>query len=104
MLSNSDLILVAGATGGVGQLVIAKLLSKNISVCALTRSSNKARQMFGDKVEIAVGDIREPDTLPAATKNVTHIICCTGTTAFPSTRWDFVNLFQAKNTALVSAG
>ncbi len=53
MLSNSDLILVAGATGGVGQLVIAKLLSKNISVCALTRSSNKARQMFGDKVEIA---------------------------------------------------
>ncbi len=98
MLSNSDLILVAGATGGVGQLVIAKLLSKNISVCALTRSRNKARQMFGDRVEIVVGDIREPDTLDKATKNVTHIICCTGTTAFPSKRWDFANLFQAKNT------
>ena len=98
MLSNSDLILVAGATGGVGQLVISKLLEKNISVRALTRSRNKARQMFDDRVEIAVGDLREPNTLATATKDVTHIICCTGTTAFPSSRWDFVNLFEAKNT------
>ena len=100
MLANSDLILVSGATGGVGQLVIAKLLEKKIPVRALSRSSNKARQMFGDQVEIAVGDIRQPDTLPAATKKVTHIICCTGTTAFPSKRWDFVNLLQAKNTPI----
>ncbi len=98
MVSNSDLILVAGATGGVGQLVISKLLEKNISVRALTRSRNKARQMFDDRVEIAVGDLREPNTLATATKDVTHIICCTGTTAFPSSRWDFVNLFEAKNT------
>ena len=98
MLSNSDLILVTGATGGVGQLVIAKLLETNIPVRALTRSANKARKMFGDKVEIAEGDIREPDTLAAPTKNVTHIICCTGTTAFPSKRWDFANFFQAQNT------
>ncbi len=98
MLSNSDLILVAGATGGVGQLVIGNLLEKNIPVRALTRSRNKARQMFDDRVEIAVGDLREPNTLATATKDVTHIICCTGTTAFPSSRWDFVNLFEAKNT------
>ncbi|MDJ0799420.1 MAG: SDR family oxidoreductase [Calothrix sp. MO_167.B12] len=98
MLSNSDLVLVAGATGGVGQLVIAKLLSKNISVRALTRSINKARQMFDDRVKIVVGDIRYPETLATATNNVTHIICCTGTTAFPSKRWDFANFFQPQNT------
>ncbi|ACB54471.1 unknown [Crocosphaera subtropica ATCC 51142] len=98
MLNNSDLILVAGATGGVGQLVVAKLLEKNLSVRALTRNQDKAQQMFDNKVDIVVGDIRYPDTLRTATKDVTHIICCTGTTAFPSQRWDFANLFDPKNT------
>ena len=57
MVSNSDLILVAGATGGVGQLVIGKLLEKNISVRALTRSKNKARQMRSDRVEMGTSQI-----------------------------------------------
>ncbi len=97
MLSQSDLILVAGATGGVGQLVVAKLLEKNLSVRALTRKRSQAEQMFDNQVELAVGDLRSPDTLTSATKDVTYIICCTGTTAFPSQRWDF-NLFDPKNT------
>ena len=97
-MKDTDLILVTGATGGVGQLVVAKLLAKNVAVRALTRNSNKAKQLFDNRVEIAVGDIRYPDTLTSATQNVTHIICCTGTTAFPSTRWDFTNLFQPQNT------
>ena len=97
-MSNQDLILVAGATGGVGQLVVAKLLEQNISVRALSRDKAKASSMFDNRVEIVEGDIRDPNTLTAATQDVTHIICCTGTTAFPSLRWDFINLFQAKNT------
>ena len=97
-MKDADLILVAGATGGVGQLVVAKLLEKNILVRALTRNNNKASQMFDNRVEVAVGDIRYPDTLTSVTQNVTQIICCTGTTAFPSTRWDFANLFQPNNT------
>ncbi|WP_392532728.1 SDR family oxidoreductase [Nostoc sp. C117] len=84
-----NLVLVAGATGGVGQLVVGKLLEKGFRVRVLTRNAKKAEEMFNQRVEIAVGDIRKPATLPAATQNVTHIICCTGTTAFPSTRWEF---------------
>ncbi len=49
-------------------------------------------------IDIVVGDLRYPDTLTTAIQGVTHIICCTGTTAFPSQRWDFVNLFDPKNT------
>ena len=45
--------------------------------------------MFADKVEIAVGDIREPETLAAATADIDYLICATGTTALPSDRWDF---------------
>ena len=97
MISNTDKILVAGATGGVGQLVVAKLLAKNLSVRALTRTRSKAETMFDRQVEIVEGDIRYPDTLREATQDINYIICCTGTTAFPSLRWDFANLFQPSN-------
>ena len=89
-------VLVAGATGGVGQLTVAKLLEKGFPVRVLTRSAEKARTMFNNRVEIAIGDIRQPANLPTATQNITHIICCTGTTALPSSKWDFDTMDQAE--------
>lgn len=97
MVSQSDKILVAGATGGVGQLVVAKLLAKDLSVRGLTRNKPKAESMFEGRIEIAEGDIRYPNSLVDATKDIDYLICCTGTTAFPSLKWDFSNLFQASN-------
>ncbi|MFH7028486.1 MAG: SDR family oxidoreductase [Heteroscytonema crispum UTEX LB 1556] len=88
-VSAEDLVLVAGATGGVGQLAVGKLLSKNFKVRILTHNAAKAQKMFNDRVEISVGDMRDSNTLPAAMQNVTYIICCAGTTAFPSQRWEF---------------
>lgn len=84
-----NLVLVAGATGGVGQLTVANLITQGYRVRVLTRSAEKANKMFAEKVEVAVGDIRQPDTLPSATAGITHLICATGTTALPSARWDF---------------
>ncbi|MEQ8463845.1 SDR family oxidoreductase [Coleofasciculus sp. E1-EBD-02] len=89
-------VLVAGATGGVGQLTVAKLLEKGFPVRVLTRNAEKARTMFDNRVEIAIGDIRQPATLPAATQTITHIICCTGTTALPSNKWDFDTMDQGE--------
>ena len=97
MVSNIDKILVAGATGGVGQLVVAKLLAKDFNVRGLTRDKAKAESMFEGRVELAEGDIRYPNTLVDAVKDIDYLICCTGTTAFPSLRWDFANLFQPSN-------
>jgi uncharacterized protein YbjT (DUF2867 family) len=85
----NERVLVAGATGGVGQLTVAKLLEKGFPVRVLTRSAQKAQTMFNNQVEIAIGDIRHPTTLPTAMENITYIICCTGTTAYPSAKWDF---------------
>lgn len=85
----SERVLVTGATGGVGQLAVAKLLEKDVPVRVLTRSSEKAERMFDQKVEVAIGDIRQPETLSSAMAQITHIICCTGTTAFPSEKWQF---------------
>ena len=104
MVSQSDKILVAGATGGVGQLVVAKLLAKNLAVRGLTRNKAKAESMFEGRIEIVEGDIRYPNTLTNANKDIDYLICCTGTTAFPSLKWDFENLFQASNSPEVVDG
>lgn len=82
-------VLVVGATGGVGQLTVANLLEKGLPVRVLTRNVSKAQQMFNHQVEAVGGDIRNPETLPAAMSDINAIICCTGTTAFPSERWEF---------------
>ncbi|GAB1545464.1 SDR family oxidoreductase [Scytonema sp. NUACC21] len=88
-VSVEDLVLVAGATGGVGQLTVGKLLEKGFRVRVLTRNTAKAEKMFDRKVEATVGDIRDSSTLVSAVQDVAYIICCTGTTAFPSARWEF---------------
>lgn len=83
------LVLVAGATGGVGQLTVGQLIGQNISVRALTRNVAKAERLFAGKAQTVQGDLLDLDPLSAAVEGVTHIICCTGTTAFPSQRWQF---------------
>ncbi|XP_072976717.1 uncharacterized protein At5g02240 isoform X2 [Typha angustifolia] len=74
-------------------LVVASLLSRNIKSRLLLRDPLKASYLFGEQddsiLEICEGDTRNPNDLdPAFFEGVTHVICCTGTTAFPSKRWD----------------
>lgn len=85
----SERVLVTGATGGVGQLVVAELLERGWAVRVLTRNAAKAKQMFDGRVEVAIGDTRQANTLSDAMQGITYLICCTGTTAFPSDKWDF---------------
>ncbi|XP_047330710.1 sanguinarine reductase [Impatiens glandulifera] len=91
--ASSKVVLVVGGTGGVGQLVVASLLSRNIKSCLLLRDPEKASTLFGEhekeKLQVCKGDTRNPKELnPTMFEGVTHVICCTGTTAFPSRRWD----------------
>uniref|UniRef100_A0A2P2IYP1 NAD(P)-binding domain-containing protein n=1 Tax=Rhizophora mucronata TaxID=61149 RepID=A0A2P2IYP1_RHIMU len=91
--SSSKLVLVVGGSGGVGQLVVASLLDRNIKCRLFLRDPVKANALFGnqdeDKLQVFKGDTRNPEDLdPSMLEGVTHVICCTGTTAFPSRRWD----------------
>ncbi|XP_031277202.1 protein TIC 62, chloroplastic isoform X2 [Pistacia vera] len=91
--SSSKLVLVVGGTGGVGQLIVASLLSRNIKARLLLRDPEKATILFGkqdeEKLQVCKGDTRNPEDVdPSIFEGVTHVICCTGTTAFPSKRWD----------------
>lgn len=49
--------LVTGATGNIGSLVTKRLLDVGGTPCVLVRDARRARKLFGDHVEIRVGDL-----------------------------------------------
>jgi len=66
-------ILVIGATGSIGTLVVEEALCQGHSVRALVRSADKARRLPA-KAEAVVGDLTRPDTLDATVKDVDGIV------------------------------
>jgi uncharacterized protein YbjT (DUF2867 family) len=77
-------ILVAGATGGVGQRVVQKLLARNYHVRALVRNAERAKAILGEQVELFEADLTIADTLkPAMMEGISAVICCTGTKVQP---------------------
>jgi uncharacterized protein YbjT (DUF2867 family) len=75
----ANMILVAGATGGTGQQIVGKLKSADYAVRVLVRDAAKARDLFGDSVEYAVGSTLDPATLTPAMIGVQAVVCATGT-------------------------
>ncbi|KAL2343270.1 hypothetical protein Fmac_004555 [Flemingia macrophylla] len=74
-MGTSDLVLVAGATGGVGRRVVDILQKKGIPVRVLVRNEEKARRMLGSDVDLVVGDITKDSTLfPEYFKGVKKVI------------------------------
>ncbi|KAF6173137.1 hypothetical protein GIB67_028435 [Kingdonia uniflora] len=71
----SDIILVAGATGGVGRRVVDVLRKKGLPVRVLVRNEEKARRMLGPEIDLIVGDIAKSSTLlPEYFKGVSKVI------------------------------
>ncbi|WP_414755770.1 CIA30 family protein [Anabaena sp. CCY 9910] len=82
--NNMGVILVAGATGGVGKRVVRKLRERGEKVRALVRDIDKARSILGDDVDLVVADITKPETLtPMVMGNIQAVICCTAVRVQP---------------------
>ncbi len=62
----SDTVLLTGATGFVGSAVARKLLAAGYLVRALVRETSRLENLHGLELEIARGDVRQPDTLAKA--------------------------------------
>ena len=60
------MILVIGATGTVGRLVVRQLTARGEQVRALVRDPDTARQRLGDRVQYVVGDLDRPANLTPA--------------------------------------
>jgi uncharacterized protein YbjT (DUF2867 family) len=77
-------ILVAGATGGVGKRVVRRLLEQGYQVRALVRDIDKARSILGHDVELVSADITKPETLtPLVMAQIQAVICCTAVRVQP---------------------
>ena len=70
-------ILVTGATGNVGSLLVPNLISLGADVRALVRDESKAQGLKDSGVEIVVGDLDKPDTLDAAFLEVDKVFLIT---------------------------
>ena len=81
---NVGVVLVAGATGGVGKRVVRQLIDRGYQVRCLVRDIDKARSILDDKAELVVGDITKPETLnPLLMTNIKAVICCTAVRVQP---------------------
>jgi uncharacterized protein YbjT (DUF2867 family) len=75
---SDKIYLVAGATGGVGQQVVSRLLRRNEHVRALVRDLTKARALLGENLELIEGDARRIDSAHEAVRGVQVVICTLG--------------------------
>ncbi|MBE9033892.1 CIA30 family protein [aff. Roholtiella sp. LEGE 12411] len=81
---NMGVILVAGATGGVGKRVVRRSLEQGYKVRAIVRDINKARSIISDDVDLVVADITKPETLNSIVMtDVQAVICCTAVRVQP---------------------
>jgi uncharacterized protein YbjT (DUF2867 family) len=67
-------ILVAGATGRLGTLLVNRLVNRNLEVRILTRERARAEHLAGDLVTIVGGDVRDPASLGTATAGVDVVV------------------------------
>ncbi|XP_021772206.1 uncharacterized protein LOC110736309 [Chenopodium quinoa] len=63
-MESSGIVLVVGATGGVGRRVVDVLQNTGLPVRVLVRNEEKARRMLGPDIDLVVGDITKENTLP----------------------------------------
>ena len=67
------MILVAGGTGTAGSEVVRALVEQGRAVRVLVRDPGKARALFGDAVEPAVGDFADARSVRAALAGVDQL-------------------------------
>src|SRR5476651_1090920 len=66
----SSQILITGATGFIGRRLTRDLVARGCRVRILARSRHKARDLFGDHVEVSVGDVGDPASLEKACRGI----------------------------------
>ena len=66
-------VLVVGATGSIGHLVVEEAIRQGHTVRALARDRQKARRLPKD-AEVIVGDLTRPETLGPAVDGLDAIV------------------------------
>ncbi|WP_035968588.1 NAD(P)-dependent oxidoreductase [Bradyrhizobium sp. WSM1417] len=91
-------MLVLGATGATGRLIVNQAVARGYDVTVLVRSAEKARDITGAK--LIVGDARDEAALREALKGRDAVVSALGTPVSPFRE---VTLLSTATRALVSA-
>jgi uncharacterized protein YbjT (DUF2867 family) len=75
-------VLVAGATGSIGRIVIKLLKDDGYAVRAMTRNPDQAAERYGTGYQWVRGDVRDPAELDPVMDGVDWLICSIGYTEF----------------------
>jgi uncharacterized protein YbjT (DUF2867 family) len=76
-MSNSPHLLITGATGNIGSLVVDRLLARGLRPRVFVRDADKARARFADRVDLAIGDLADPGSLAAALPGIDALFLVT---------------------------
>ncbi|SOE07375.1 NAD(P)H-binding protein [Streptomyces sp. Ag109_G2-15] len=71
-------VLVVGATGSIGRLVVAESIARGHTTRALVRDAAKARRQLPAEAQLAVADVTRPKTLPPAVADVDAVVLTLG--------------------------
>jgi uncharacterized protein YbjT (DUF2867 family) len=71
-------VLVVGGTHGTGLLIARLLQERGYRVRVLARDPAGASARLGPAIEVVAGDITKPETLPAAVRDIDHIVFTAG--------------------------
>ena len=66
-------VLVVGATGSIGRLVVEEALRQGHTVRALVRTPDKARELPSE-AQVVVGDVTQPSALPGAVDGIDAVV------------------------------
>ena len=76
-MSKKIKVLVTGATGNTGSLLVPALLRAGVDVRILVRDEAKAKPLKDLGAEVVLGDLDKPETILPAVKNVDKIYLLT---------------------------
>ena len=77
MITRPATVLVVGATGSIGRLVVDEAIRQGYTTRALVRDRDKARRLPAD-AEMIIGDVTRPETLPAAVAGIDAVVFTLG--------------------------
>ena len=75
---DKGIVVVAGATGGTGRLVVKHLIAEGYVVRAMVRSLEKGKQVLGEDSVLVQGDVTKPSTLPPLLAGADFLISAIG--------------------------
>ncbi len=89
-------VLVVGATGSIGRLVVDEAIRRGHVVRALARDPDRARQVAGP-AQVFIGDVTRPETLRGALDGVDAVVFTLGSDGLGEAGAEAVNYGGVRN-------